>query len=133
LSSKSHYVYRNEEYNRLFKEKNAFLKRLIKEIIILAYPIILIYIDPIIEKLGLNLLLFQKLSFYLLSFIVFPLVLLAIHILRFKRVKFIEIEDVAEAKDTRIRTIEIVFIFIYCILDITYSISEIAVRTINMS
>ncbi|MEX1375876.1 MAG: hypothetical protein AB1Z23_00235, partial [Eubacteriales bacterium] len=59
-----------------------------------------------------------------------PIILIGIYVLRFKRVKFIEIYDVKEAKETRIRAIEPFLILIY-IFEIPYIIYEITMNAIE--
>jgi len=113
LGSKSEYVFRNAEHSKLFKEEKAFGKRLIKEILLLIFPIVLLFINFLIRVVGFEIPLDNKLYIYRILFGVFPIFLVLTHILRFKRVKFVEIKDAKEGKGTRIRIVEFVLFFIY--------------------
>jgi len=113
FNTKSYYVYENKETNQLFKEEKAFKARLIKEIILLFFPVIVSIIDLLAAKAGMTQVLDNKSTFLLLLFGFFPIILYILHALRYKRVKFVEIKSIREAEDTRIRIIEILIFLIY--------------------
>lgn len=124
INKNFYFVYKDEKYNKMYKETNARRKRLKKEFYLILLPI-LIYFLFFISKNQEWFISVNKIEIVALIIMgISPFVLIALHLASYNRVRFQEIKSVEEAEDTKIKPIEFVFalIFILEIVYVTYSI-----------
>jgi len=119
LNTEWYFDYKDKDNNRLFKEVGAFKARIIKEIILILLPVLI---------LGFNYIAYNSVWYdsikrwnviWFAIMAILPFIMLALHIFRYEKVKFVEIRDIDDAKDANYKIIEVLLGLIY-IIEINY-------------
>jgi len=100
-------IYDNIKTGKRYKEKNALKNRIKFEIILVLIPIIVYVLFEYLSRYSLwnDIIVYTAISLIVI-------ILLVVYPLRFLFVKFEEISNIDEAKDTRFRAFELVFLLI---------------------
>lgn len=119
FNKKCYFVYK--ENNKLYKEVGAFKARLKKEIILVVIPLLILLVNYLIH----NFTWYKEVNgmefINYIIMIVIPFILVFLYLKRYDKVEFEEIQDATEAKDTKIRFIEI-FLGVLYMYEVLYFI-----------